>query len=114
MERSLLKFEHAIKSSATRELYNRCLNLFLEYLKIKNADGLLQLKDSFLQEQLEDYLFSLKKRINPNSIPTYFAPLELFFTMNDKVLNFKKIHKMFPEKIKVTGKGHWQNEDIQT
>lgn len=113
MQRSLLKFENAIKSEETKKLYNYYLKKFLEWCKIPSHDGLLQLKDSFLQEILEDYLFYQKNRISPNSIPPIFASLELFFTMNDKVLNFKKLRKMFPQKIKISGKDIWQTKDIQ-
>lgn len=42
-----------------------------------------------------------------------FAPLELFFSMNDRVLNFKKIRKMFPAKIKMSGFNAWTTSDIQ-
>jgi uncharacterized glyoxalase superfamily protein PhnB len=42
-----------------------------------------------------------------------FAALELFFVMNSRVVQFKKIRKMFPEKIKKTGAIPWTTEDIQ-
>lgn len=113
MSRGLLKFDNAIKSEATKKLYRYYLKKFVEYAKLKDADSLLELKDLFLQELLEDYLFYLKKKISPNSIPPIFASIELFLTMNDKVANFKKLRKMFPEKIKLSGKGYWENKDIQ-
>ncbi len=103
MQRALLRFENAVKSAETREKYNYYLNRFLHYAKIPKAEGLLQLKDKFLQTLLEDYLFHLKKQMSPNSIPTHFAALELFLAINDKNLNFKKIRRMFPAKIKKTG-----------
>lgn len=113
MSRSLLKFENAIKSEATKKLYKYYLKKFVEYTNLKDSDSLLKIQDSLLQEQLEDYLFYLKKKISPNSIPPIFAAIELFLTMNDKVANFKKLRKMFPEKVKLTGKGYWENKDIQ-
>lgn len=113
LQRSLLKFEEAIKSDATRKLYKNHLKNFLSFTKIKDPDGLLQLKETFIQELLEDYLFSLKKRLNPNSIPQRFSALELFFAMNDKVLNFKKLKKMYPAGVKTTGRDYWTTEDIK-
>jgi hypothetical protein len=86
MERSTLRFEEAIKSEATKKLYRFHLHSFLKFTKIKDPDGLLQLKDTFLQELVEDYLFRLKKKLNPNSIPQRFAALELFFAMMLSVL----------------------------
>lgn len=103
MQRALLRFDNAVKSDATREKYNYYLNRFLKYAKINRAEGLLQLKDEFLQRLLEDYLFHLKKCMGPNSIPPHFAAIELFLAINDKNLNFKKVRKMFPARLKKTG-----------
>ena len=90
MQRGQLRFENAIKSEASRKTYNFYLNKFLKWSKIKKAEGLLQVKESFLQEVLEDYLFYLKKKTNPNSFSLHFAPIELYLIMNDKVDNFKR------------------------
>src|SRR3990172_10060973 len=114
MERSMLRFENAIKSEQTRKIYNYYLRKFLEFSKIRNTQGLLQLKDEFLQQILEDYLFYLKKRISPNSIPPHFSALELFFAINDKILNFKKLKKMFPATVKKSGQEAWHTEHIQS
>lgn len=113
MQRSLLRFHNAIKSEATRGRYHYRLNKFLEYVKLKEPDDLLQLKDSFLQELVEDYLFYLKKTVSPNSIASYLAPLGLFFAMNDKNLNWKKIKKMYPAIIKRTGSEAYSTDDVK-
>ena len=113
MQRSLLRFENAIKSEATRKTYRYHLKKFLEWAKISEPDALLLMKDSDLQVLLEDYLFYQKSKVSPNSIPQHFSPLELFFDMNDKHVEFKKLRKMFPAKVKKTGYGAWSNEDAQ-
>ena len=96
----MLLFEQAIKSEATKKAYLYQLNKFKEWAEIKNFDGLLQAPQKEIQILLEDYVMYLKKSISANSIPIYFAPLELFYVMNDINLNFKKIRKLFPEKVK--------------
>ena len=113
MNRSMILFESAIKSEITKFSYKRELEKFLQWTRIKESDGLLRLKDSQLQVMLEDYLFYLKSKVSPNSINTMFAPLQLFFEMNDREINFKKIRRMFPAKIKKSGYNAWQTEDIQ-
>lgn len=113
MSRSLLLFEAGIKSQYTKKNYRIWLDQFLQFTKVTEHDALVTLKDSALQVMLEDYLFHLKKTVSPNSIPPKFASIELFFAMNDKVLNFKKIKKMFPEKIKKSGFEAWTTKDIQ-
>lgn len=114
MDRSLLKFHSAIKSEATKKVYNRNLNYFLKFVNIKEANGLLQLKDSALQEMVEDYVISLKnKGLRTSSINGRVVALELFFAMNDKVLNFKKIKKMYPARTKALGGRSWETSEIK-
>lgn len=112
MSRSLLLFESAIKTEATKKQYTFYLKQFLTYAKLDDPDALLTLKDSALQVMLEDYLFHIKKRISPNSIPPIYAALELFLSMNDKTLNFTKVRKMFPSTLKKSGSGAWTTDNI--
>ena len=113
MQRSLLVFENAIKSEATRKQYLYQLEKFRNWAGIKDYDSLLEAPDKEIQTLLEDYLFYLKKRLSPNTIPPVFAALELFFAMNDKVIDSKKLRKMFPAKIKKSGYTAYSNEDVQ-
>lgn len=113
MSRSLLLFESAIKTEATRKQYTFYLNQFLTHVKLHNPDALLALKDSEIQIMLEDYLLYLRKKLSPNSIAPIYASLELFLSMNDKTLNFKKVRKMFPSTIKKSGSGAWTTDDIR-
>ncbi len=111
LQRSTLLFEQAIKSEATKIAYLYQLNKFKEWAKIKNFDGLLQAPVNDIQILLEDYVMYLKKTVSPNSIPIYFAPIELFYVMNDFNLNFKKIRKLFPERVKKGNeRGYTHNE----
>lgn len=110
----MLVFDNSIKSEATRKAYHYALRKFCEWAKISTPDGLLQLKTEFLQQILEDYLFYLKGRLAVNSINTRISAIELFLTLNDKELRFKKIRKMFPERTKLAGSGFWNNEEIKT
>ena len=55
----------------------------------------------------------LKKRIGPNSMRTYMAEIQAFFETNDIDLRWKKIHRLFPAKIKKTGGRMWKTQDIQ-
>ena len=118
MEKSLLVFDKFVRSEATKKTYLYYFNAFLKWAqknveKLVTADGLLQLKDEKLQEIVEDYLMYLRKRLSPNSIPAIIASLELFFSMNDKNLNFKKIRRMVPTATKKSGHESWSTTDIQ-
>jgi len=111
--RSILIFEQAIKSDATKKAYKYQLNKFKKWAKIKSFDGLLQAPQKNIQILLEDYVMYLKKTISPNSIPIYFAPIELFYVMNDLNLNFKKIWKLFPEKVKKGNERGYTHEEVR-
>ncbi len=112
-ERSMMRFDGAIKATETRRKYIFYLNKFLEFAKIKEADGLLQLKDRYLETIIEDYVLHIRKTASPNSIPTMFAPIELFFVMNDKNLNFKRIRKLFPQTVKKAGFEAWTTDQVK-
>ena len=114
MQRSQLVFEGAIKTEATREAYLYQLEKFREWTKIKDFDSLLQAPQKNIQELLEDYVMYLKKKISPNSVPIYYAPIELFFVMNDVTINYKKLRKLFPKKIKKGNERGYTIEEIRT
>lgn len=113
-QRSILIFEQAIKSEITKKTYRYQLNKFKEWAKIKNYDGLLEAPHKDIQILLEDYVMYLKKNISPNSIPIYFAPIELFYVMNDVNVNFKKIRKLFPDKVKKGNERGYTRKEIQS
>lgn len=112
-QRSLLMFQESIQSKNTLKLYMHNLGKFMNHFAIKDYDGILAIPDDKLQVMLEDYLFYLKKHLSPNTIPVAMAPLELFFTVNDRNPNFKKLHKMYPTPVKKTGNKAWTTQDIQ-
>lgn len=66
-----------------------------------------------LQIMIEDYVMDLKKRINPNSIPSYVHPLKLFLECNDIDLNWRKIKRLFPQPVKPTGDSAYSTKDIK-
>lgn len=112
-QRSMLLFEQGIKSEATKTAYKYHLEKFRVWSKIKNYDGLLQAPPKQIQELIEDYVMYMKKNISPNSVPIYFAPIELFYVMNDVNINFKKIRKMFPDKVKKGNERGYSHDEIR-
>lgn len=112
-QRSMLMFEQAIKSEATKKAYLYQLTKFREWTEIKTFDGLMQAPQKDIQILLEDYVMYLKKTVSPNSIPIYFAPIELFYVMNDINLNFKKIRKLFPEKVKKGNERGYTRKEVK-
>jgi len=112
MQRSLTIFEESIKTEATRKAYKYQLDQFLKWTKIKDFDSLLQAPQKNIQTLLEDYVMHLKKKVSPNSVPIYYAPIELFFVMNDIIINYKKLRKLFPGKAKKGNQRGYTLEEI--
>jgi len=112
-QRSLLLFENSIKSQETVTSYKWYLKKFKEYFKLRDYDSMVAQEQKQIQEQVEDYVMDLKKRVNPNSVPTFVYPIKSFYEANDIDLKWKKILKLFPESAKKTGRESWSTEHIQ-
>lgn len=112
--RSIKLFENAIRSPYTRKNYRCTLKKFMAFAGIENFDNLVGLPEKEIQIILEDYVIHLKTlNLNPNSFPVMFTGLQLFFSMNDKILNWKKIKKFYPDTVKKAGYGTYTTGQIQ-
>ena len=58
-------------------------------------------------------LFMLKKNVNPNTVPTYLVPVRTFLDVNDIDLNWRKIKRFYPGKIKRSGASAYQTKDVK-
>lgn len=56
----------------------------------------------------------LKKRVNPNSIPTYLYAVQSFFESDDIELRWKKIRRLYPARIKISGAKPYTTEQVKT
>jgi integrase/recombinase XerD len=112
-QRSLLLFENGIKSEATRVEYLKNLDRFKDFFKLKDYDSILGIPEKKLQEMVEDYVMDLKNKVSPNTIPTRIYPLQAFFEINDVDLKWSKIRRLFPAKVKKSGRKAYTTEQIQ-
>ena len=94
-------------------MYTYFLDNFKNYYKLKDYDSIVSITTPELQIMVEDYVMMLKQRIGANSMRTYMAGIQAFFETNDIELRWKKIHRLFPAKVKKTGGRMWTTEDIQ-
>lgn len=111
-ERCFMLFSQAIHTESTRTTYKYHLDKFMAWNKITDYGDLLKADEKGIQRNLEDYLIYCKDNNTPNYIPMLFAPIELFYIMNEVNLNTKRLHKMFPTKTKRSGYGAYSREDI--
>ncbi|MGY5148623.1 MAG: tyrosine-type recombinase/integrase [Candidatus Nitrosopumilus sp. bin_68KS] len=112
-QHSLIMFQESLQSEHTRKKYTQLVSMFKDYHKIHDFDGILNFKQSDLQMMVETYVIHIKKIINPNTIPTYINPIKTFLETNDVDLNWRKIKRLYPSKIKRSGSSAYQTKDIE-
>ncbi len=111
--RCILLLQSAIKTEATLNSYIYNLHRFRKFWKIKDFDSLLKIEPKKINEMIEDWLMHLRKNVSPNSVPTMYYGVELFFSMNDVTINSKKLRRMFPAKVKRSGDKPYTTEHIR-
>ena len=111
-QRSILLFESSLKSEATRYRYKYYLDKFKDYYKLKDYDSILTITKKQLTTMLEDYVLFLRKNVSPNTVPTQMFAIQSFLEINDITINWKRIKRLFPAKIKLTGLNAWSTKAI--
>lgn len=114
MQRSLLIFEESCKSPLTRKQYRYYLDKFIEFYHIEDYDALLAIEPAQIQIMIEDYVMHVKKQVSPNSVQTMLFGVKSFFEANDIEIRWKKIQKLFPDKVKVSGASAYSKDQIKT
>ena len=106
-------FQEVIKTQRTLENYTRHLDQFLKFSKIKNFDSLLTITPKQLQDLVIDYIIYLKKTVSPNSVRTMLGGVRHFFVMNEVMLHWEFIQKLYPVTVKKQGYKAWSTEDVK-
>jgi len=111
------RFYEAIKSEYTLQPYQFYLKLFFKHANL-DADQIVKLETKQIDELVFNYLVHLKLRVengtlNPNSINSMFAPIQLFLEQNDIVLNWKKLKRMFPRRKAPANQSPYTEEEIR-
>jgi len=88
------------------------MNHFQRFLNTE-LDDFIQLENKEIENTVIDYILEVKQRYNPNTVPTMITPVKAFLEMNDVILNWKKLVRFFPDKIKKSGQSAWTTEDVQ-
>lgn len=85
-------FINSIKSEATKEVYHNNIKLFMKFYGLSKMSDLLALD---VQNSIIKYVMSMREKgLSSNSIQGRLNAIFHFYSMNDVVLNKKKI-KMF-------------------
>ena len=76
-------------------------------------DDFVLLDNKIIEKHVMMYIIELKKIVSPNTIPSYLTPVRSFLVMNDILLNWKKIQKFYPSRVKLSGQSAYSTEDVQ-
>ena len=113
-QRSITIFHSAIKSEQTKKNYDKLLRYFQKYYIIKDFDSLISIDSKKLQTMIEDYVMYLRSENKSHAmINGTLCSLNLFFSMNDVTMNWKKLKKLLPEKKKTVGDNPYTTEQVR-
>lgn len=112
-ERTIRIFTNSLKSPETREKYVYLVERFKKFYHLKNYDSMISIPAEKLQIMVEDYVMELKNKLSPNTVPDYYWPIKAFFESNDIDLKWKKIEKLFPQRVKASGKLAWTTDEVR-
>jgi integrase len=110
-------FLNACKTAATRILYGKGLDYFMDYIKLgrEEYDKLLERDPKLIQMDIIRFINHMKQKNNSYAtISGYVSGLNKFLIMNDVLtLNWKKIRNNFPDHEKVAEDRPYTHEEIK-
>ena len=109
---SLLYLLETCRTDRTKENYITRLKKFQNHIGME-LDDFIVLDHKTIEKMIIEFILTVKREHNPNSVPTYLSPVKSYLEMNDIILNWKKLFRFFPTKIKLSGQSAWTTEDIQ-
>ena len=72
----------------------------MKYFIIKDFDSLLKISPKKTQEMIEDWiLYERSRNLSSGSIKCNISALNLFYSMNDVMINWKKMFSIFGNKF---------------
>ncbi len=106
-------FDTYLNVKSTKESYRYIWKIFLKYLKISEK-AIRNLDRKEQEQKIVDYMAFLKNQNrSPTTIKLRLNIIQFTFSMNDIVLNWKKLKRMTPERVKPTGMDTWNNQEIR-
>jgi integrase len=110
-------FLNACKTSATRILYQKGLDYFMDYIRLgrEEYDLLLQRDPKLIQMDIIRFITHMKKKNNSyQTISGYISGIKHFLVQNDVItLNWNKIKKNFRSHEKVAEDRPYSHEEIK-
>jgi integrase len=121
-------FINSIDSEATKTMYNYAFSLFMQFCGLKEGGGsgtgeydddtlsaMLQLDKQKIEDKIRDYITFLRvdKKLSSNTINVYVAAIAHFYSMNNVILNWKRLSKFKGKKRLVVEDKPYTKEQIR-
>lgn len=106
-------FQEFLKSKESVKTYTWTVKQFVKYHNLKDFDSIVQIEKKELQKMTETWVIHLKKTIGPNSISTYSNHIKTFLEANDIDLNWRRIKRLYPAKVKRSGFSAYSTDDVK-
>ena len=90
-------FLESCRSEETKQHYSFCLKKYFNFVGELSFNNRKAIEDKIIE-----FIISLKKEGKSGAaIQNYVAPVKSFYSINDVVLNIKKIDRFIPENKKI-------------
>jgi integrase len=109
-------FINSIRSPQTKQVYIYSLKRYMRYLKLSSFDQLLHndCTPKVIESQIIDYIMSLRQDgIAYATIKYLIAPIFTLYSLNDVVINRKKVARYLGEYKRVVKDSAYTTEQIQ-
>lgn len=113
-----VKFSHSIKSPQTLKSYESFMKKFFNHVH-SDYENLVKLPINDISDLVMEYVVYLKnltetKNVpSPNSYNTMLSGVQSFLEANDILLNWKKIKKMYPQRVQSANQMPYTDEDVR-
>jgi integrase len=113
-----INFSESLRAPETRRLYDHCLKRYMKYCGVQNVDDLLKDQDNpkLIQSKIIEYIVTMRKspyNLSHANRHLHLSAISTFYTMNDVVINKKRISRYLGEATKEFRDRAYTYEEIQ-
>ena len=108
-------FVNTLHSDATRKVYQLALNRYMLRYNIQQIDELVKIPNKEIETMIIDRIVEMqnKEKLSVSSVNIVTNTIQHFYSMNDIVLNWKKIRKFIKTDIARNQDKAYTHDDIQ-
>ena len=108
-------FINTVDSDATKRSYRYTFTKFMEFCGLDDYEKMLQIEPKKLDGLISDYITHMKvdKKLSYNTVSLYVASVSHFYSMNNVILNWKRLSKFKGKRRSVVDDKPYSKEQIR-